>query len=67
MFREAGYAEFDPTNVNGSDSNYPEVSVEEVNEPGILRGRGVVVEEKYNEVVVVGDKDNKYKVPLKNK
>ena len=40
MFREEGYAEFDPTNVNGSDSDYPEESVEEVNEPGILRGRG---------------------------
>lgn len=39
MLRRGG-AEFDPANVNGSDSGYPEISVEEVSKPSTLRGRG---------------------------
>lgn len=39
MLRRGG-AELDPANVNGSDSGYPEVGVEEVNKPSTLRGRG---------------------------
>ena len=40
MFREKGDAEFDLIDVSGSDSDYPEQSVEEVNEPSKSRGRG---------------------------
>ena len=39
MFGEERNAEFDPAVDNGSDSDYPEQSVEEVNEPCASRGR----------------------------
>ena len=38
--QEEGNAKFDLASVNGGDSDYPEESVEEVNEPGTSRGRG---------------------------
>lgn len=73
MFGEQGGAEADPADVGVSDSDYPKESVEEVNEPGTCWGRGCVVGEKCNVVVVavkvavVGGEDNKRKALLKNK
>lgn len=40
MFGEQGGAEVDPADVGVRDSNYPEESVEEVNEPNTFRGCG---------------------------
>ena len=40
VFRVRGMLTFDPADVGGSDSDYSEESVEEVNEVGTYRGRG---------------------------
>ena len=40
MLREEGNATFDPADVNGSESDHLEESVEEANKPSTLRGRG---------------------------
>ena len=40
MLREDGDAEFDPADVNGSDSDLTKMKSVEVNEPGTLRGWG---------------------------
>lgn len=73
MFGEQGGAEVDPADVGVGNSDYPEASVEEVNEPSTCRDRGCVVGEKCDVVVVVvkvvvvvGGKDNKHNVPVKN-
>ena len=39
MFREERDSEFHPADVNGSNSEYPEENVEEVNEPSTWMGR----------------------------
>ena len=74
MFGEQGGAEVDPADVGVGNSDYPEASVEEVNEPSTCRDRGCVVGEKCDVVVVVvkvvvvvGGKDNKRKALLKSK
>ena len=43
VFRAERDADFDPAHVSGSDSDYPEESVEEVKELGTYRGWGVVL------------------------
>ena len=66
-FGEEGDTEFDPADVNGSDSDYPEESVEEVNEQYIKGwGRGGMGE-RCNVVVMVVWGEDKHKVLLKNK
>ena len=39
VLREEADAEFDPASVSESGTDYPEESVEEVNEPSTCRGR----------------------------
>ena len=66
MFGEEGNAKFDPAD----DSDSPEESVEEMNDPSTLRCRGCGFGEKGDVVVVVvviGGEDNKHRVLLENK
>ena len=67
-FGEEGDTKFDPADVNGSDSDYPEESVEEVNEQYIKGwGGGVGMGERCSVVVMVVWGEDKHNVPLKKK